>query len=50
MVADPQGASLLFGQALGICGVCGRSLTTKESRERGIGPKCARTKGWNDAA
>lgn len=46
IAADPQAASLLFGANLGVCGVCGRSLTTKESRDRGIGPKCAEKRGW----
>jgi hypothetical protein len=48
IVADPMGAQLLFGQKLGICGVCSRTLTTKASRDRGIGPVCARNKGYYD--
>lgn len=29
-----------FGKATGICAVCGKSLTDKLSKERGIGPVC----------
>lgn len=50
IVADPMGASLLFGQAMGECPECGRSLTNQASRERGIGPVCARKRGWSDVA
>ena len=50
IVADPVGASLLFGQAMGICPECGRSLTKQESRDRGIGPVCARKRGYGDVA
>jgi hypothetical protein len=35
-----------FGRAIGSCGHCGRVLTNEESRERGIGPVCARHMGW----
>lgn len=31
----------LYGQEIGVCGVCGRTLTDDESRARGIGPTCA---------
>jgi len=37
---DPLGASQLFGQLIGACGVCGRTLTNDLSREIGIGPVC----------
>jgi len=43
---DPEGASVLYGRELGVCGRCGRTLTDEESRERGIGPVCAE-KGWS---
>lgn len=43
---DPQAASVLYGRAIGACGVCGRTLTDEESRERGIGPVCAERMGW----
>ncbi len=48
LAADPQGASLLYGQTIGECPECGRSLTNETSRERGIGPKCARKRGYMD--
>lgn len=39
IAADP-GALARYGQLLGTCGICGRTLTDQESRERGIGPVC----------
>jgi hypothetical protein len=39
-------ASKLYGRELGVCGVCGRTLTNEESRAAGIGPKCASNSGW----
>ncbi len=39
-------ASLRYGHEIGACGVCGRTLTNDESRERGIGPVCAAKLGW----
>lgn len=45
IAADPQAASERYGQELGHCGRCGRTLTDEESRGRGTGPICA-TKGW----
>lgn len=38
--AGPQKASERFGQELGLCGKCGRSLTDETSRQIGIGPVC----------
>lgn len=38
--ADVEGALRAYGQALGACGHCGRTLTDAESREYGIGPIC----------
>lgn len=49
IVANPKDATLLFGR-LGVCGVCGHSLTTRASRDRGIGPVCARKRGYADVA
>lgn len=46
VVADPEAAMAAFGHALGSCGYCGRTLTDVESRERGIGPVCARKAGF----
>lgn len=43
---DPQVAMLRYGQEIGACGHCGRTLTNEESRERGIGPVCAGHMGW----
>ena len=39
-------ASARYGHEIGECGVCGRRLTNDDSRERGIGPKCAEGMGW----
>lgn len=42
ILADgPKNASIRYGRELEKCGVCGRSLTVKASRDAGIGPKCA---------
>jgi Family of unknown function (DUF6011) len=43
---DPKAATELYGHELGICGVCGRTLTDEDSRARGIGPVCADARGW----
>lgn len=43
---DPGAAARLYGLKTKRCGVCGRRLTRKESRERGIGPVCAAERGW----
>lgn len=43
---DPREASLTYGREIGACGICGRTLTDPESRERGIGPVCAGEIGW----
>lgn len=40
-IADDEDALARYGQELGICGLCSRTLTDPESRERGIGPTCA---------
>jgi hypothetical protein len=41
-----EAASAAYGLEIGECGVCSRTLTNDESRERGIGPKCAAKMGW----
>lgn len=46
IAADPKAAMLRYGQEIGSCGHCGRTLTNEESRERGIGPVCAGKLGW----
>lgn len=43
---DPKAATLLYGHKLGVCGVCGHSLTDENSRRLGIGPVCAKKRGW----
>jgi hypothetical protein len=50
IAADPQTAMALYGHKIGQCGKCGLPLTNQASRERGIGPICARNLGWTDAA
>lgn len=40
VLADPTAAVARYGLELGVCGVCGRTLTNDESREAGIGPVC----------
>jgi hypothetical protein len=43
---DPEAAAVLYGKELGVCAMCGKTLTNDESRERGIGPICAGKAGW----
>jgi uncharacterized protein DUF6011 len=38
---DPKAAMVRYGQELGECGHCGRTLTDEASRAAGIGPVCA---------
>ena len=47
---DPRAAAELYGRELGVCGVCGRTLTDEESRAAGIGPVCAERRGWGSPA
>jgi len=44
IAADLQGAVVLYGKELGVCGRCGATLTS-EWREQGIGPVCV-NKAW----
>lgn len=44
--ADLPNASRMYGQELGQCGVCGRTLTDADSRAAGIGPICQEKTGW----
>lgn len=37
---------LAYGQQLGKCGVCNRTLTNAESIAASIGPVCAKRMGW----
>jgi hypothetical protein len=46
IAADPSGAAQLYGQKMGICGVCGTALTNEESRAYGIGPVCRKNMGY----
>jgi hypothetical protein len=39
IAVDPRAAMIRYGQELGVCGDCGRTLTS-EWRLRGIGPIC----------
>lgn len=38
---DARGAMVMYGQEIGKCGHCNRTLTDEESRRNGIGPVCA---------
>ena len=38
---DPITAMNEYGIRLGVCGYCGRTLTARDSRLRGMGPICA---------
>jgi hypothetical protein len=40
IAADLETAARRYGQELGVCGRCGRTLTDEESRAYGIGPIC----------
>lgn len=42
---DPQEAMTRYGQEIGNCGVCGRTLTS-EWRNMGVGPVCYEKLGW----
>lgn len=46
IAVDPRKASILYGKEIGACGVCGKTLTDPESIANGIGPVCAKNKGW----
>lgn len=43
---DPQSSAEDYGHQLERCGLCARTLTNPDSRERGIGPVCAEKVGW----
>lgn len=43
---DPAGAARRYGQEIGSCAICGRTLTDETSREYGIGPVCRERTGW----
>lgn len=46
IAVDPRAAMMRYGQELGECGHCYRTLTNDESRALGIGPRCRASKGW----
>jgi len=46
ILGDPSAAARNFGLMSGVCGICNRKLTVPESIEAGIGPVCARKRGW----
>jgi hypothetical protein len=43
---DPKAAAERFGQEIGACGICGRTLTDETSRAIGIGPVCREKSEW----
>jgi hypothetical protein len=45
ILKDPINAMNEYGKRLGVCGRCGRLLTKKDSRLRGLGPDCAEIVG-----
>lgn len=46
LLGDPKAASQAYARESGCCGICGRTLTTPESIDAGIGPECRRKVGW----
>ena len=46
LVNDPKKAAEAYGMRTGECCICARTLTNKESIDRGIGPICADNFGW----
>jgi hypothetical protein len=46
IMADPREASAAYGRLTGTCGCCGRTLEDEVSVANGIGPICARKRGW----
>lgn len=43
---DLEAATALYGKVTGRCGICHRMLTNQASVDRGIGPDCAKDRGW----
>lgn len=46
IAANPKEALARYGQEIGVCGACNRTLTDEESRRRGVGPVCAAKMGF----
>lgn len=44
---DPRAAAIRYGKELGRCSICHRTLTDPDSINAGIGPVCARRRGWS---
>lgn len=46
VIAAPKPWSLLFGQQIGRCGICGKTLTDEVSRAIGLGPECEKKEDY----
>lgn len=46
VLADPKAAIEAYGHHAVRCGICNTPLSLEESRERGMGAKCAAKAGW----
>lgn len=46
IAAEPREAMIRYGQEIGRCGHCNRTLTDETSRAAGIGPVCASRVWW----
>lgn len=46
IAAEPKEAMIRYGQEIGRCGHCNRTLTDETSRAAGIGPVCASRVWW----
>lgn len=44
--SDPEAAAVAYGNRVGSCSCCGKTLSNKASIDRGIGPICADKYGW----
>jgi len=45
ILADVNAARILYGQRIGRCGCCHKTLTDEDSRAYGIGPECRKKYG-----
>lgn len=46
IASDPKAAAIAYGKLTGTCAMCGKRLENEESVARGIGPSCAKKRGW----
>lgn len=46
IAVNPKEAAQRYGQEIGKCGLCGRTLTDETSRAFGIGPICRAERKW----